>query len=120
MHELSIAQSIADAVQIKAEECHAVRVRSVRLRIGDASGIVTNSLAFCFEMIASFSPLLEGACLLIDHVPHRAYCRHCVREFAVTNFVALCPACEKWSAEVISGDELSILDMEIEAGSQPG
>jgi hydrogenase nickel incorporation protein HypA/HybF len=118
MHELSIAQSIAEAVQIKAEECKAAHVRRVRLRIGDASGIVTDSLAFCFEMVASFSPILEGTHLLIERVPHRAYCRHCAREFDVTNFVARCPICEEWSAEVVSGNELDILDMEIEPVTQ--
>jgi hydrogenase nickel incorporation protein HypA/HybF len=120
MHELSIAQSIADAVQMRAEECNAARVRSVRLRIGDASGVVTDSLVFCFEMVADFSPLLKDARMLIEHVPHRAYCRHCEREFAVVQFVAQCPACKEWSAEVISGNELSILDMEIEPAAQPG
>jgi hydrogenase nickel incorporation protein HypA/HybF len=114
MHELSIAQSIAEAVEIKAEECGAARVKRVRLKIGEASGIVTDSLAFCFEMIASQTPVLQGAYVSIDRVPHRAFCRHCVREFDVLNFIARCPACEEWSAEIISGNELEILDMEIE------
>ena len=115
MHELSIAQSIAEAVEVKAIECDAARVKQVRLRIGEASGIVTDSLAFCFEMVASLTPILEGTRLSIDRVPHRAFCRHCAREFAVMNFVARCPTCEEWSTEVISGNELEILDMEIEA-----
>jgi hydrogenase nickel incorporation protein HypA/HybF len=115
MHELSIAQSIAEAVEIKAIECNAARVKRVRLRIGEASGIVTDALAFCFEMVASPVPILEGAHLSIDRVPHRALCRYCAREFDVTNFVARCPTCEEWSAEVVSGTELEILDMEIEA-----
>jgi hydrogenase nickel incorporation protein HypA/HybF len=91
MHELAIAQSIAEAVELKAAEYHAEHVGSIRLRIGEASGIVTDSLTFCFEMIASFSPILEGVRLLIDHVPHRAYCHYCAKEFDVTNFVVRCP-----------------------------
>jgi hydrogenase nickel incorporation protein HypA/HybF len=122
MHELSIAQSIAEAVEAKAVECDAARVKQVRLRIGEASGIMTDSLAFCFEMVASLSPILEGATLSIDRVAHRAFCRHCASEFDVINFVARCPTCEEWSAEVISGNELEIVDMEIEAksGAQRG
>ena len=115
MHELSIAQSIADAVEVKAVECDAAHVKRVRLRIGEASGVVTDSLTFCFEMVASLSPILAGARLLIDRVPHRAYCRHCGKEFDVTNFVARCSTCEEWSSEVVSGNELELLDMEIEA-----
>jgi hydrogenase nickel incorporation protein HypA/HybF len=114
MHELAIAQSIAEAVEIKAVECNAARVKCVRLRIGEASGIVSDSLAFCFEMLASFDPTLEGAQLLIDIVPHRAYCRHCTREFSVTNFVAQCPTCKEWSNEIVSGTEMQVIEMEFE------
>lgn len=114
MHELAIAQSIADAVTAKASECKAARVTSVRLKVGEASGVVTDSLTFCFEMLASLDPLLEGARLVIDTAPHRAHCRHCEQEFAVSDFIARCPICGEWSTAIVSGAELQILDMEIE------
>jgi len=118
MHELAIAQSIVEAVEAKATECNAAHVKGVRLKIGEASGIVSDSLTFCFEMLASLDPILSGAYLAIDFVPHRARCRHCASDFAVVNFVACCPTCEEWSEEIISGTELQILEMEIE--NQPG
>jgi len=114
MHELAIAQSIVDAISSRAAECNAVRVKDVRLKIGEASGVVTSSLTFCFEMLASLDPTLAGTQLQIDTVPHRAWCPHCTREFAITNFVAQCPTCGEWSNEVVSGTELQILEMEIE------
>ncbi|GAC1346067.1 MAG: hydrogenase maturation nickel metallochaperone HypA [Ktedonobacteraceae bacterium] len=114
MHELSIAQSIVEAIETRATERNATRVKGVRLKIGEASGVVADSLTFCFEMLASLDPTLEGAQLSIDVVPHRARCRHCAREFAVRNFVAQCPTCQKWSDEIVSGNELQILEMEYE------
>ena len=39
MHELAIAQSIVDAVETRATECNATRVKGVRLKIGEASGV---------------------------------------------------------------------------------
>src|SRR5438477_7903261 len=114
MHELAIAQSLVDAVETRASECNAARVKGVRLKIGEASGVVTDSLTFCFEMLASLDPLLANAELWIDVVPHRARCRHCAKEFAIANFIAQCPTCKEWSSEVISGTELQILEMEIE------
>lgn len=116
MHELAIAQSIAEAVEARAIECKATRVKGVRLRIGEASGIVADSLMFSFEMIASEVPVLAGTQLLVDTVPHRARCRHCDKEFAIANYIALCPTCQEWSSEIISGTELQILEMEIETG----
>ncbi len=114
MHELAIAQSIVDVIETRAAECNATQVKGVRLKIGEASGVVTDSLTFCFEMLTSLSPTLAGAQLLIDSVPHRARCRHCAKEFSVTNFIAQCPTCQEWSNEVISGTELQLLEMEFE------
>ncbi|HXX77566.1 MAG TPA: hydrogenase maturation nickel metallochaperone HypA [Ktedonobacteraceae bacterium] len=115
MHELAIAQSIVEAVEAKASECKATHVKTVRLKIGEASGVVTDSLTFCFEMLTSMEPTLAGAKLLVDTMPHRAYCRHCDNSFSVTNFVAQCPNCKEWSNEIVSGTELQILEMEFEA-----
>src|SRR5579859_3886679 len=114
MHELAIAQSIVEAVETRAVECNAARVKSVRLKIGEASGIVGDSLTFSFELLIAEIPALTGARLLIDSVPHRARCRHCETEFAVINYVALCPTCQEWSAEIVSGTELQVVEMEIE------
>ncbi len=114
MHELSIAQSIIEVVETRALECNATHVKNVRLRVGKACGIVKDSLTFCFEMIASLDPTLANAQLIIDDVPHRARCAQCTQEFPVIDFIALCPTCETLSTEIISGNELQVLDMEIE------
>lgn len=114
MHELAIAQSIAEVIEAKALECQATHVKCVRLKIGEASGIVGDSLAFNFEMLASMIPVLAGAKLSIETLPHRAWCPHCEKEFAVINYIAQCPGCQEWSPQIISGTELQILDMEIE------
>ena len=114
MHELSIAQSIVEAVEAKAIECNATHVKGVRLKIGEANSIVIDSLTFCFEMLTSLEPTLVGAQLLIDTVPHRARCRHCNKEFAIVNFVVQCPSCQEWSSEIVSGNEMQIIEMEID------
>lgn len=114
MHELAIAQSLADVVAARAAEHHATRVKSVRLRIGEASGIVPDSLTFCFEMVASLDPLLAGARLTVETVPHRAYCLSCGRTFPVRDFIAQCPSCGEWTDQIVSGTELQVLDMEID------
>ena len=114
MHELGIAQAIADAVTTRAMERQAARVISVRLRIGEAAGVMPDALQGCWEMVASFEPALTGARLVIDSPPHRARCRRCACEFAVVNFVAQCPACDAWDSDEVSGTELEIREMEIE------
>ncbi|MBA2393499.1 MAG: hydrogenase maturation nickel metallochaperone HypA [Ktedonobacteraceae bacterium] len=114
MHELAIAQSIVEAVEARALECNATRVKDVHLKIGEASGIVSDSLTFCFEMLTNELPILVGAQLSIDTLPHRARCHHCDKEFVIENYVAQCPTCHEWSNDIISGTELQIMHMEIE------
>ncbi len=117
MHELSIAQSIVDTVETRAIECQATQVKSVRIRVGEANAIVADSLTFCFEMLTSLDPILTGAQLLIDFVPHRAHCASCNSEFPVRNFIAQCPTCTAWSNTIVSGNEFQILDMEIDTAT---
>ncbi len=114
MHELGIAQAIAEAVTTRAAACQAARVTSVRLRVGEAAGVMPDALRGCWEMVASFEPSLAGADLVIESVPHRARCRRCAREFPVVNFVARCSACDAWDSDEVSGTELEIREMEIE------
>ncbi len=112
MHELAIAEQIVQVVMTQVE-AHAIEhVTSVQIQVGEATGVVADSLTFSFEMIASFTPELAGAKLLIDTVPYRATCRHCHKEFRVKHFIVQCPTCETWEADVISGTEFKVLDME--------
>ena len=42
MHELAIAQSLVEAVEAKALECNATRVKDVHLKIGETLIIPSN------------------------------------------------------------------------------
>lgn len=119
MHELAIAQAIAEGVSEHAAACQATRVTGVRLRIGEAAGIMPEALRSSFELVASDDPVLAGAQLSIDIVPHRARCRRCGGEFAVVNFIAQCPACAVWDTDVLSGTELELREMEFESRREP-
>ena len=115
MHELAIAEQIVNVVMTQVEAHNVEHVTCVRIQVGDAMGVVADSLSFSFEMIASFTPELEGARLVIDSVPHRARCRRCKQDFTVQQFIVQCPLCEKWEADIISGTEFRVLDMETTA-----
>ncbi|WP_069804199.1 hydrogenase maturation nickel metallochaperone HypA/HybF [Thermogemmatispora onikobensis] len=120
MHELALAESIIEVVEARAEECGVQRVRTVHLRVGEASGVLVEALQTAFVMLASLSPALAGARLAIEIVPHRAWCEPCAQAFAVVDYIARCPACGTWSARILSGTELQILDMEVAADNESG
>jgi hydrogenase nickel incorporation protein HypA/HybF len=111
MHEMSIAQSILEVVKEHAGK-NEHRVRTIRLRIGEMAGVVPESLRFCFE-VASEGTRAQGAELLIDEVPIRCRCSRCGIEFTVERFLFLCPTCCTTDVEVISGNELDVVELDL-------
>ena len=67
MHELSIVQSIIGVVQDHLPAGEIRGVKSVKLKVGELAGIVSESLEFCFELAVE-GTALHGAKLKIDRV----------------------------------------------------
>lgn len=108
MHELSITQSVVDVV---CENARGRPVRSVRIEVGRISGVVVESLEFCFELVAA-GTLVEGARLEFDQPDGRAHCRECSSDFTVDDLILLCP-CGSTCVEITAGRDLRIMSMEV-------
>jgi hydrogenase nickel incorporation protein HypA/HybF len=109
MHELSLTQSIVDSV---AERFGDTPVVAVRLEIGRLSGVVVDSIRFCFDLVAE-GTTLDGARLEIVEPPGRGRCRECATIFDIDDPFVLCPPCGSANVEVLSGRELRILSVEL-------
>ena len=113
MHELSIAQSLLEIVEQEASPFENARVVSVKLRIGKLSGVVPDALRFAFEVITK-GGVAEGASLNIEEVPISIKCHQCQKVFVSEDPFMICPHCEGWDVEMVSGKELEIKELEIE------
>jgi hydrogenase nickel incorporation protein HypA/HybF len=113
LHELGIARSIVEIAEKNARSQGARRVVSVTVEVGALSGVMAESLEFCFEACCR-ETLLAGCLLQIAKVPARASCRVCRREYALDHFFDNCPACGSATGDLLSGEELRIKEMEIE------
>ena len=113
MHELSIAQSLMEVVLAEAEKANARRVLKVSLKVGELSGVVPDSLSFCFDLLSK-STIAEDASLTIEKVPIRGHCCQCENEFAIADNSYRCNTCGNTHIELISGRELQIGHLEIE------
>lgn len=109
MHELSITQSLVEAV---LEQTRERPVTCVHVKIGRLSGILPDAMRFCFELITDGTPL-AGAELQIDEPYGRARCRSCDTVFDLPDLVLLCP-CGSADIEVTSGRELMATSVEVE------
>jgi hydrogenase nickel incorporation protein HypA/HybF len=113
MHEMGIACSILDAVRIEAVLHAPSKVRKVGLRIGEWSGVDTESLRFSFEAMVQNSDL-EPLALEIEFRRRQNYCRICDQTFPLEDFEVRCPTCGGVETEPSAGTELDIAYLELE------
>jgi hydrogenase nickel incorporation protein HypA/HybF len=113
VHELSIAQSLIDAIRAELVPRGNPRLARVGLRIGDLAGVQTDALRFSFEAIVKDTPF-EQAELEVERVPLTYRCRGCAHEFAVERFEVRCPACGGADTVAVKGDELELSYLEVE------
>lgn len=108
VHELAITQSVVAAV---TERLPGARVTCVRLEIGSMSGVVADSVRFCFDLVTEGTNL-EGASLEVVEPAARCQCRDCGADFEPDPMIALCP-CGSASVDVLSGQDLKIISVRV-------
>ncbi len=113
MHEMTIAVSIVDIVCKKANEEHAKIINNVVLEIGELSGIMIESLEFCFEA-ACKNTIADGASLVINKIQGKAFCKKCNINYNLKTDFTPCPTCDDFNIEVLQGKELSIKSFNID------
>jgi hydrogenase nickel incorporation protein HypA/HybF len=113
MHELSIAESILEAVRKELLKHPGAKPTRVGLRIVELAAVDVDSLTFCFEAVLSGTEW-EGLQLDARVCPQRRRCNGCDNEFTVIEYNANCPACASNDTKLTSGDELDFDYLEVE------
>lgn len=118
MHELAITQSVVDAVLDRVDRVDGAdganggaRVCELTLQIGRLSGVVADSVRFCFDLVTE-GTALEGARLVICEPPGAGQCRACGETFTMADDIALCP-CGSADVAVTDGRQLMITSVEV-------
>jgi hydrogenase nickel incorporation protein HypA/HybF len=113
MHELSIAHGIVDIVRQYVQPPELNQVRSIRLKVGEHSGVVIDSLEFSFEAITADTDLSDSR-LEIRQIPFVIECRSCGKQSRTEMGVVVCPECGQTKTNVVSGTELQVLEIEMQ------
>ena len=112
MHEMSICQGLMDQVERIAAEQNASRVDSISLSIGPLSGVEPDLLKRAYE-VARLHTVAENAELEIRTGPIVVECRSCGASGEAQVNRLLCPACGNWQVNLVQGDELLLLRLEV-------
>jgi hydrogenase nickel incorporation protein HypA/HybF len=121
MHELAICQALMSQIETIARDNQAFEVTSITLGMGPLSGVEEYLLKHAYP-VASAGVVAEGAKLIIRTTPVRVSCSECGKESEAEPNRLLCGFCENWRTEVISGDELLLIQVELnkqEASTAP-
>jgi len=113
MHELALTQSILDIALSEAEKHGASRVLSIRLKLGEFSGVVPQLIQEYFDIAGRGTPA-EGARLVMDRVPVTVRCSACGAENTMDRFRYLCPSCGSDQIRMLTGREFYVDSLEVE------
>ncbi|HEY3489309.1 MAG TPA: hydrogenase maturation nickel metallochaperone HypA [Candidatus Deferrimicrobiaceae bacterium] len=113
MHELGIAEELLRAILPQAERHGAKRITRVSLRIGVLRAVVADNLSFLFEHVAR-GTIAEGALLAIEEEPVVVACPACGARSGAQMVVLECPACGAEGIGLSGGDNLQIVDFDID------
>jgi hydrogenase nickel incorporation protein HypA/HybF len=108
MHELAITEGLVDAVTARLPD---QRITCVRLEIGALSGVVADSVRFCFDLVTAGTNL-EGARLEIAEPGGVCRCRSCGSHFEPDGPFLVCP-CGSVDVTVLAGQDLRITSVQV-------
>ena len=113
MHEMSVAQNILEIVREHISDGEENKVRAIKLKIGELSGIVPDALEFCFSTMIDRTEF-EQASLHIVHIPIAAVCNVCKQQSKLEYGVFICPSCYSNDIELLTGKEMQVVSIEVE------
>ena len=113
MHELSIAQNIVEIAEEYAIKNNAEIISEIEIEVGEMSGVVIEALEFAMQS-ATIDTMLSEAKVDIINIKGYAKCLECRNEFSVSSLFDVCPKCNSFHIEIISGKELRIKSILVE------
>ncbi|MGI9643762.1 MAG: hydrogenase maturation nickel metallochaperone HypA [Ilumatobacteraceae bacterium] len=120
MHELSVALRIREVLETELAG-DGVEVDLVRIEVGALANIVPEALEFAWPHAVSDSTLLGASKIEIDWVEARLRCADCSATHTTPNLTSLrCPVCRSGRVEVIEGEQMDIIDVDVRERSTAG
>jgi len=113
MHEVSVAESLLKIVLEQGRAHNCTRIEKIILKIGRASGVVSEALVFAFDVLKADTAAKDAVIEVID-VPVSGRCNSCGSDFSVQEkYLLACPCCGSLSFVITSGKELELSELEV-------
>ena len=120
MHELSMANSILNAVITNAKKNNAIEVTEIVVEIGKLALINPEQVRFMLDVLSEDS-ITKGAKFIIEEIPIEIKCKECgyngitdENNFDHYTPIVECPKCENKLVNVVNGKDCIIKNIVIE------
>lgn len=114
MHELGIVFHVIDSVEKIAIENKIDDIASVTLELGEVSGVVGEYLSDCWKWAITRTNYLKHSELKIETIPAITLCEDCNQTYETVTHGKTCPHCQSEHTHLIQGNEVNILQIEVD------
>lgn len=113
MHERSLVRALVKQVKDLAAEHSGSRVTSVRVRVGELSGVESSLLASAYDEVIEETPLRDST-LVVERVPLQGTCDQCGAHFQIERYNFQCNRCGSFQISLQGGEELLLESVTME------
>jgi len=113
MHEYSIVQSLIDSCEDQAKQNNASKVTKVVVKIGVMSGVEPDLLQTAFDTFKEETICHESE-FIINIQKVKVFCNNCQKENELEKLEYLCPECQSDDLQIIDGEEMYLMQLELE------
>ena len=121
MHELSMANSMVEAILDTAKKNNAIQINEAVLEVGELTMLNPEQLKFMMDILRE-GTIFEDAEIIINMIPIEIECKECGFKGETKTdenmdhlmSVATCPECANTKVHIIQGQECNIKTIKIE------
>jgi len=113
MHEYSIVQSLMDLANENARKNNAKKVTKLEVKVGVLSGVEIDLLKIAFDTFKEDTICSDAEFVIISQ-PVVVKCKDCNQENELQKNEYHCPNCKSQNLEVLDGEEMYLMSMELE------
>ncbi len=112
MHESGLARRLVATLDAAAKERGAVRVQSVKVRLGGVHWVDPNAFQEFFRLFAQ-GTLCEDAIVEVEEAPPKAICQNCQTTFVPRDHHPVCPSCGSHDLTVEAEPDMEVLEAQL-------
>ncbi|PHO10157.1 hydrogenase/urease nickel incorporation protein HypA [Malaciobacter canalis] len=113
MHEYSIVQSLLDQCEEHAKANNATKVKKIVIKIGILSGVEVDLLETAFETFKE-KTICDEALFVVNRQNIVVECKDCNETSTLEKHEFLCPLCNSGNLNVIDGEDMYLMSLELE------